>query len=144
MCESTKMPATSLFADPMVYLTQILPAMQGELGNAEEILMQLADSGAVEGVGDISSWLSDANADCFFELDVGPCEAMDQVEIIASKIYLGAVVLVLVYFGEKFYVSMQDGSNEQPLLDTRFPDVSNPSRGFQVQNLHVEDTVRNI
>lgn len=52
--------------------------------------------------------------------------------MIASKVYLGSIVLVIMYFQQKFYVMVMDGTNEQPLLDTRFPDITCPSKGFQV------------
>jgi hypothetical protein len=31
------------------------------------------------------------------------------------------------------YVSVLDGSSENPLLDSRFPDVSGKGRGYQIQ-----------
>lgn len=74
MCESSKMPATSLFAPSMLHLADICPIIQQELAVAEEILVDLAEQGSVEGVGDITSWLEDEHADCYFELAVDACD----------------------------------------------------------------------
>ena len=132
MCEASTMPATSLFAPSMEHLADIMPAVQQEMLQAEGILMNMSENGSMEGVGDITSWLEDDSAQCYFELGVDSCASLQDVEVIASKVYLNGIVLVVLYFQEKFYVTIQDGTNEQPLLDTRFPDISCPSRGFQV------------
>jgi len=78
MCEVTKMPATSLFAKTMAYIANIIPALQAELSSAEEILASMAKKGKKmdEGVGDISKWLDDNSAECFFEISIEPCESM--------------------------------------------------------------------
>ena len=39
------------------------------------ILVKLADSGNVDNIGDISSWLTDGSAEVYFEFIVAPCEA---------------------------------------------------------------------
>jgi len=55
------------------------------------------------------------------------------VELIASKTYFASgVVIVVIYFGGIFFVVVTDGANEQPLLDSKFPDVSSKGRGYQV------------
>lgn len=136
MCEASGMPATSLFAKSMEYLADIMPVVQQELLKAEGTLMDLAEKGYVEGVGDITSWLEDDSADCYFELGLADCEELDEVEVIASKVYLSGIVLVVLYYQSKLYVTVQDGANEQPLLDTRFPDITCPSRGFQLETYH--------
>lgn len=133
MCESSKMPTTSLFAVPMMHLASAIPALQVELVQAGQTLCQMAEEGYVKGIGDITSWLEDEGAECFFQILTDPCAQLADVEAIASKIYLGGVTLIILYYNHAFYVVIQDGNNqEQPLLDTRFPDVTCPSQGFQV------------
>lgn len=142
MCESSKMPSTSLFAVPMMHLATVIPALQIELVQAGQTLCQMAEDGHVKGIGDITSWLEDEAAECFFQILTDPCAQLADVEAIASKIYLGGVTLIILYYNHAFYVVIQDGNNqEQPLLDTRFPDVTCPSQGFQVATFRkgVED-----
>jgi hypothetical protein len=55
------------------------------------------------------------------------------VEAIASKVYLGGVVLVLLYYDYTFYVYLESGEEEQPLLDTTFPDISFQKEGMQLK-----------
>lgn len=55
------------------------------------------------------------------------------MEAIASKIHVGGVVLVLLYYDYTFYVYLENGEEEQPLLDTNFPDVSLQKEGIQLK-----------
>lgn len=55
------------------------------------------------------------------------------VEAIASKIHIGGVVLVLLYYDFTFYVYLENGEEEQALLDTNFPDVSLQKEGIQLK-----------
>lgn len=61
----------------------------------------------------------------------GACVSQD-VEAIASKIYIGGVVLVMLYFDFTFYVYVENAEDEQPLLDTNFPDVCFQKEGLQL------------
>lgn len=38
----------------------------------------------------------------------------------------------MIIFQDSFYVVLQDGSHENPLLDSKFPDVSGKGRGYQL------------
>lgn len=55
------------------------------------------------------------------------------MEAIASKIYIGGVVLVMLYFDYTFYVYLESGEEEQPLLDTNFPDITFQKEGVQLK-----------
>lgn len=59
--------------------------------------------------------------------------AIQNVEAIASKVYLGGVVLVVLYYDYTFYVYLENGEEEQPLLDTTFPDISFQKEGMQLK-----------
>lgn len=54
-------------------------------------------------------------------------------DIVISKRYLKAVMMTVVYFENKFMVTLADAEKEQPLVDTLFPHVSGRRRGFQVR-----------
>ncbi|EQC41774.1 hypothetical protein SDRG_00637 [Saprolegnia diclina VS20] len=132
MCEVTKMPATSLFASTMEYIASIVPAIQAELAATEEILAGLQKKGDSN---DVSRWLNDEAAECFFELGIEPTPQLKHVEAIACKVYTGTLVMIVLYYDNAFYVHIEDGEDEQPLLDTRFPDVTCQKNGFQVKTL---------
>ncbi|KAH7476379.1 hypothetical protein KRP22_000219 [Phytophthora ramorum] len=135
MCEVSKMPATSLFTPSMEHLAGIVPAMQEEMSKAEQFVQTLAQTGGsfVKSPGNVGSWLEDDNVECFFEIAMGKCAAFQDVEAIASKIHIGGVVLVLLYYDYTFYVYLENGEEEQPLLDTNFPDVSLQKEGIQLK-----------
>ncbi|OWZ04929.1 hypothetical protein PHMEG_00023078 [Phytophthora megakarya] len=135
MCEVSKMPATSLFTPSMEHLAEIVPAMQDEMAKAEQFVQSLAQTGGsfVNGKSDVGSWLEDDNVECFFEIAMSKCAAFQDVEAIASKIHIGGVVLVMLYYDYTFYVYLENGEEEQPLLDTNFPDVSLQKEGIQLK-----------
>ncbi|TYZ56957.1 hypothetical protein PybrP1_010152 [[Pythium] brassicae (nom. inval.)] len=127
MCEVSKMPATSLFTPSMEHLATVVPAIQGELSKAEQFVQALAANGGTfgESASRISEWLEDDAVECFFELGMDKCPAL--------KIYVGGVVLVLLYFDYTFYVYVESSEEEQPLLDTNFPDITFQKEGVQLK-----------
>ena len=59
---------------------------------------------------------------------------MKGIELVASKSYHpSGVITVTIYFQNTIYVSIMDGGKENPLLDSRFPDVAGKGRGYQIQ-----------
>lgn len=129
MCEVSKMPATSLFTPAMEHLALAVPVIQEELSKAEQFVKRLAHDNAQQ----ITQWLEDDNVECFFEIGMDKCDALRDVEAIASKIYLNGIVLVMIYYDFTFYVYVESGEDEQPLLDTNFPDISFQKEGVQIK-----------
>ncbi|RLN20668.1 hypothetical protein BBJ28_00006087 [Nothophytophthora sp. Chile5] len=128
MCEVSKMPATSLFTPSMEHLAETVPAIQEELSKAEQFVQSMTES-----AGRAGNWLEDDNVECFFEIAMDKCAAFQDVEAIASKIHVGGVVLVMLYYDHTFYVYLENGEEEQPLLDTNFPDISFQKEGVQLK-----------
>jgi len=59
----------------------------------------------------------------------------EEVELVASKHYHPTgVVTINIYHKGIYYVILSDGESEQPLLDSRSPDVSEKGRGYQLQS----------
>ena len=55
------------------------------------------------------------------------------MELVASKCYhASGIITITMIFQDSVYVVIQDGSSENPLLDSRFPDVSGKGRGYQI------------
>jgi len=133
-----QVPATSPYSKPMAYMMKHAPLMEREIESAESVLSKLVDRLTSMGLGDsISSWLEGDANQSFFEFSIAASDAefkvLGPVELCASKAYYASgVVLVVIYFAGVFYVTLSDGGSEQPLLDSKFPDVSTKGRGYQV------------
>ncbi|KAH8069705.1 hypothetical protein JL721_5594 [Aureococcus anophagefferens] len=83
---------------------------------------------------DIYTWMETDAANTYFELQCAPPPCMDGIALAASKTYARGLVFITVYFEKAFYVVVQDGEGDQPLLDVKFPDVSQPGQGIHVAN----------
>lgn len=130
---------TSPYAKPMEYIMSHLPFMENEITNAEDVLTALVQRLSARGLADsVSSWIQGDPSQSFFEFQCSPQHGeqatLRGVELCASKCYYASgVVLIIVYFQNSFFVTIADASTEQPLLDSKFPDVSQKGRGYQIQ-----------
>jgi hypothetical protein len=137
-------PATSPYAKPMSYMMKHLPLMEREISSAEDVLSKLVERLTAMGLGDsISAWLEGDASQSFFEFSVVASDAeakcLEPVELIATKTYFASgILLIVIYFAGSFYCVVGDGGAEQPLLDSKFPDVSAKGRGYQVVDKLVE------
>ena len=63
-------------------------------------------------------------------------KAFRNVELLAAKTYTatGVVLIAIYFFQGTFYVVLGETTGEQPLLDSRFPDVSAKGRGYLVSS----------
>uniref|UniRef100_A0A6U1P8Q3 Uncharacterized protein n=1 Tax=Fibrocapsa japonica TaxID=94617 RepID=A0A6U1P8Q3_9STRA len=140
LCDVTKMPSRSPFAAPMKRLLDLTPIIEEEVMASEDTLSHLLERMESMGLGpSVSSWLNSDSSSSFFEFQVSPYsdddEVFKDVEVIASKCYHAqGVIMITVYYQRTIYVVVQEGTNEQPLLDSRFPDVSSRGRGYQVKS----------
>jgi len=51
---------------------------------------------------------------------------LNNIELIASKTYhASGVITIAIYYDKHIYVVVQDAGKENPLLDSRFPDIAN-------------------
>jgi len=135
-----QVPSTSPYAKPMAYMMKHSPLMEREISCAEDVLTKLLERLSAMGLGEsINTWLEGDSSQSFFEfhLSISDEEArvLEPVELIAVKSYYASgIVLVLIYFGGSFFAVVSDAGAEQPLLDSKFPDVSNKGRGYQINS----------
>ena len=66
---------------------------------------------------------------------------MDGIALAASKTYARGLVFITVYFEKAFYVVVQDGEGDQPLLDVKFPD---PFADRVALNVKSQDIVHEV
>ncbi|KAK7240604.1 DNA repair and recombination protein Rad51 [Aureococcus anophagefferens] len=138
MCDVSAMPMNSPFARPMSYFSKVAPVLERELVAAEAVLAKLLQQLAqFEVGGSVASWLEGDSTQSFFEFQLALDKDLERVfknvELLASKCYNpNGVVLIAIYFLGTFYVALGDSAGEQPLLDSRFPDVSSKGRGYLI------------
>lgn len=138
LCDVAAMPSRSPYAKPMEAMMRLMPYMEAEIHKAEDVLGKLVERLSAMGLGDsITQWLEGEAGQSFFEFQLSQDREMEKqfknIELLASKCYHpSGVVLVTIFFAGTFYVVLADATGEQPLLDSRFPDVSTKGRGYQV------------
>ena len=146
VCEAGAVPTTSPFAGVLGYVSRIMPHLEAEIAASEEVLRSLIDRLSKMGLGEsVNSWLTGDPTNSFFEFKVAAdpqmAEAFAQMELVTSKCYhASGIITITIIFQFSIYVCVLDGGNENPLLDSRFPDVSGKGRGYQIQAY--EDGVR--
>ena len=70
-------------------------------------------------------------AGSYFELKTkGP--QFKGIELITGKVYVHSVMLHVIYYEDTYYAVMADAGGDQPLLDTRFPDVTTRTKEFRL------------
>lgn len=133
LCEWKGMPATSPYSVPLETLYDVFDFIGAELASErmEKKLMKAAEE---------YRWVDeDSDAKNFFELQSGGYECFDDVDFVASKTFVRGLVLLVIYYQRNFYVVLQEGDGEQPLLDVRFPDLSAHLQGIHLQTYQDDD-----
>mmetsp|Transcript_32439 Transcript_32439/g.30933 ORF Transcript_32439/g.30933 Transcript_32439/m.30933 type:complete len:747 (+) Transcript_32439:226-2466(+) len=138
-CDVCNIPTNSPFAKSLEYLQGIEPLIEKQIYDSEEVLLGLIDRLTKMGLGEtVVKWLEGDPNNSFFEFKLLAEEAsaanFKGIELVASKCYHpSGVITVTIVFQGTIYVSVLDGDKENPLLDSRFPDVSGKGRGYQLQ-----------
>lgn len=133
LCEWKAMAATSPYSVPLETLYDVFDFIGAELGSErmEKKLVKAASEFA---------WVDeDSDAKNFFELQSGGYECFDDVDFVASKTFVRGLVLLVIYYQRSFYVVLQEGEGEQPLLDVRFPDLSAHLQGIHLKTYRDDD-----
>ncbi|CAM9941395.1 unnamed protein product [Scytosiphon promiscuus] len=139
MCDVSQVPSKSPFAAPLERMQRLMPIMEEQVGASEEVLTDLLEKLSDMGLEDsVSSWFDGDSMQSFFEFQTAPRaetkEAFRGVDLVASKSYSArGVVTIGIWFEDSYYVVLGEGGEEQPLLDSRFPNVSTKGRGYQIR-----------
>ncbi len=63
-------------------------------------------------------------------------DAFKGVDLVASKEYTpSGIIVITLWFQGQMYAILAEGTKENPLLDSRFPDVSKKGKGYQIKTL---------
>lgn len=79
-----------------------------------------------------NDWVDAESSNLYFEFETREDYRMHTADVVISKRYIKAVMITVVYYEQKFLVTLGDAEKEQPLVDTLFPHVSGRRRGFQI------------
>lgn len=137
-CDVGQVPARSPFARPLEYSLKVAPVMESEVSASEDVLQNLVKRLGDMGLGDsISQWLDGDPSQSFFEFSVAMDPETEKahrgVELLCSKCYTpNGLVTIAIYFQGVYYLTLQEGGGEQPLLDSKFPNVAAKGRGYQI------------
>lgn len=124
LCCHCSVPTHSDYAKPLIFLDE-----------ANEFIAQELISDAVEKelrkMSSIFPWIDDQSSSTYFQLTLGNVPSyMNNVKIIASKTYTRGLIVISIYCDNMIYFVVNNCDGDQPLLDVRFPDVSEHGQGF--------------
>jgi hypothetical protein len=79
------------------------------------------------------------SANSFFEFKLSPDQELstklNNIEMIVTKAYYpSGIITMTIFFQTTVYVCVLESSGENPLLDSRFPDISGKGRGYQLES----------
>ena len=127
-CNHDSVPRDSDFHEPLETMQEAQDFIGGEF-----ISDELND--ALERLEHMYPWMNDDEIKSYFELNANfEHNPMENIQCICSKTYARGLIFVTIYFENTFYVTISEGSGDQPLLDVRFPDVSNHGEGVTVMS----------
>jgi len=157
LCDTSNVPVTSPFAGALGYVSRTAPLVERNIEQSEMLLQAIIEQAQRDDPAEaaaIETWLEGDPSESFFELkcalDSSQKADLNNIEMIASKTYhASGVVTIAIYFESTIYVVVQDAGKENPLLDSRFPDVSSKGRGFNIQSFEKDGsdewpTLRNV
>ena len=103
----------------------------------------LMQNQAIESLNDLLSagqdWLEDKASDTFFEFDCCNDNAdnnpLENVDVLAIKAYTpNGIISVSLYYAGNWYLILDEGKDDLPLLDSKFPDVSCKVQEHNIQS----------
>lgn len=91
-----------------------------------------ADS-IIEDAMEGNNWVNSDATNLYFEFECRQTYKCHNADIIICKKYVASVIMTIILFQQRFFVTLSDASAEQNLVDSKFMSVHGKNRGFQVQ-----------
>ena len=138
LCDTANVPTTSPFAAAMDFIQRHEPMVEQLIEQSSDTLAALIERLNRMGVGEaVSKWLEGDPRNSFFEFKMHPDDALlaafNPIELVASKSYhASGIITTLILYQYTIYICLSDGSKENPLLDSTFPDIAGKGRGYQI------------
>ena len=139
--EASSFPLTHPLADTLRQFMGAVALLTAEMEDAQDQVAELAEQS-------VNAWINEEWAASFFELSFQPKSVEGEAptgsesgwglagsEVIAAKIYLGTtgVILHVVWWRTSLFCVLADNTDDLPLLDVAFPDVTARNRVVQVR-----------
>jgi hypothetical protein len=142
---SKEAPAGAFKALTQMY--EIADFMSDEL-HGEEVRGKLEELASSK---NLPSWVEADDGKTFFELQVSMFESdgetygsvsknMEKCEAAICKAYVGGMLLYIAFLEQSFYIVLEEGDDEQPLLRMEFPDISSRGAVYQIRSYDVDRT----
>jgi hypothetical protein len=119
-CEAGMIPPASICAAPLDRFYDTTDFLANELVG-DRVTEALSNGSRV------FKWINADDSKTHFELQTNGYEDLREVEAIASKTYARGLILIVIYFEQNFYITINEGMGDQPLLDVKFPNLSQVS-----------------
>ena len=131
LCDVSNMQEDNQFTEPMMYNTRMINELEYEILAVTSIVDNLRKRSDCD-------WLDDDPANIFFQFDSvaknNSILTSNHIDLIATKSYRpNGLVVVTIYFDGTYYVCINDGDGDQPLLDSDFPCVVQ-GKGYQLKS----------
>jgi len=124
----TSLPSSNPFALAIEHATKKQSLMQNQ---AIESLNDLLSAG--------HDWLEGEASDSFFEFDSCNDNAdnnpLENVDVLAIKSYTpNGIISISLYYASNWYLILDEGKDDLPLLDSKFPDISRKVQEHDIQS----------
>ena len=128
-CNLDELSPTSSVSRILSELDHAKSFMENEIINSQDKLEKLTDHFLGGFIKD------DKDEQSYFELQTAGSAYLNGIELICSKSYVGEIMLNVVYLEGTYYCVMEEvGGAEQPLIDSRFPDIGKRGAGFLLKS----------
>ena len=125
---ASEMSTDNLFTRALIHMSQINKLMEGEIIASEDALERLHAQSILDKEEDPKN--------LFYQFETVSNDVLDKsnVECIATKNYHpNGLVVMNIYFQGTFYVCLNSGDENQPLLDSNFPSINNGGKGYNLK-----------
>ena len=140
--EANAFPLAHPLADTLSQFMGAVALLTAEMEDVQDAVAELAEQS-------VNAWINEEWAASFFELSFQPKSVEGEApaggepgwglagsEVIAAKMYLGTtgVILHVVWWRTSLFCVLADNTDDVPLLDVAFPDVTARNRVVQVRD----------
>jgi len=129
------------YTTALTYFEKVVAVMNQEVSQSENPLNSLMSQLDRMGLGGSAKfWLEGDSKDIIFEFlitrdDPETIKSLKNIDMMATKRYdPNGFVTICAYFCGSFYLSIMEADGEQPLLDSRFPNIAEKGRGYQLKS----------
>ena len=131
LCDISSIPEENIFSEPMIYNNRITTALEEEILSVESVISAITEK------SNTNNWFGQDPRNIFFEFSSVNTNSSiftkNHIDLIATKSYRpNGLIVMTIYFDGTYYVCINDGDGDQPLLDSKFPCIVQ-GKGYQLK-----------